>query len=76
MKSSENYAAAVSMLATKVHEAMLQKATIGNVDRIVVCNITVTCADDLQSIKNRFSQGMRRALFTDIDLVLAQYGVH
>lgn len=65
MKEHE-FIAAVRTLAERAHAQMMRNGMNGIYTPISVLGVTVTCADDLQSVKNRFLQNLRRTNFADI----------
>ena len=62
----ETFAQMYAKLAEKAHAHMMQKGMHGDYSPMVICGVKVTCADDLQSVRNRFSQYLRSVSFDEI----------
>lgn len=73
---SFNYSANVTKLANLVFDAMMQQGAKGIYMPIIVCGVGVTCADDKQSVQNRFSEKMRRVDFGDIENAISYFEVN
>ena len=71
MEDKEFYSK-VNDLAIAAHAKIMNNYKHGISGSISVCGIDVTGADDLQSVKNRFSQKMRRVEFDAINKAHAE----
>ena len=71
MEEAEFYSK-VNDLAIAAHAKIMNNYSRGISGSISVCGTDVTGADDLQSVKNRFSQKMRRVEFDAINKAHAE----
>jgi len=60
----------IILLADLAHKEIMRKGMHGDYSPLYICGITVTCADDVQSVRNRFCLRMRSVLFSDIDAAI------
>ena len=65
----ENLPAAACYLADQAHRKMMR--SLGKT--FYVCGIAVKSGDDMQSLQNRFCDGLRRVNFADIDAALCNF---
>ena len=70
---SKEYHSKIHEIALAVHRVMMQNGMMGIYTPIVVCGVTVTCADDRQSVINRFARDFRRVEFDAINQAHKQY---
>lgn len=68
-----NYSANVCKLADLAFNAMMRQGMRGIYTPIVVCGVSVTCADDKQSIRNRFCDKMKSVDFGEIENAIAYF---
>ena len=69
----DQFHAKVHAIAKAVHAKMMINGMSGIYTPIVVCGSTVTCADDCQSVINRFTREFYRVEFDAINKAHAEF---